>query len=286
MLSVTLFNHDDSIRGIDLKKPGNDAVTLRQGGSIPSRSGAAGWEWSDARQAFIYWRQGTGVYVVKLSGSDWRTGTVNVYIQTSSINTNNATRDADLRSPNFFAVDSFPLITFESTGIVAADSNFEMGGLLTIKGRTHPVVLSGEYRGLAKDMNGKQRVAFEGSTLINRKQYNLNWNQTVDGGAMRSVAAGPLQAPTTETSSARKGRRVRTSLVRESSSIRVHSAAVAVRGIGRGQRGFEGHQVDRAELGAFPWRRMRRAYQVHERVVTGRRKRHWVESVAWNRFGA
>lgn len=116
--------------------------------------------------------------------SDWRTGTVNVYIQTSSINTNNATRDADLRSPNFFAVDSFPLITFESTGIVAADSNFEMGGLLTIKGRTHPVVLSGEYRGLAKDMNGKQRVAFEGSTLINRKQYNLNWNQTVDGGAM------------------------------------------------------------------------------------------------------
>ena len=35
--------------------------------------------------------------------SDWRTGTVNVYIQTSSINTNNATRDADLRSPNFFA---------------------------------------------------------------------------------------------------------------------------------------------------------------------------------------
>jgi len=77
MLAVTLFNHDDSIRGIDLKNPGNDAVTLRQGGSIPSRSGAAGWEWSDARQAFIYWRQGTGVYEVKLSGSDWRTGTWN-----------------------------------------------------------------------------------------------------------------------------------------------------------------------------------------------------------------
>jgi polyisoprenoid-binding protein YceI len=115
---------------------------------------------------------------------DWRTGTVNVYIQTKSINTNNATRDADLRSPNFFAVDSFPLMTFESTGIVAADSNFEMGGLLTIKGRTHPVVLSGEYRGLARDANGKQRVAFEGSTLINRREYNLNWNQTVDGGAM------------------------------------------------------------------------------------------------------
>lgn len=77
MLAVTLFNHDDSIRGIDLKNPSANAVTLRQGGSIPSRDGAAGWEWSDARQAFVYWRRGTGVYEVKLSGSDWRTGTWN-----------------------------------------------------------------------------------------------------------------------------------------------------------------------------------------------------------------
>lgn len=75
MVAVTLFNHDDTIRGIDLKNPGADAVNLRQGGSMPSREGAAGWEWSDARQAFLYWRRGTGVYEVKLSGSDWRTGT-------------------------------------------------------------------------------------------------------------------------------------------------------------------------------------------------------------------
>ena len=34
------------------------------------------------------------------------------------------------------------------------------------------------------DANGKQRVAFEGSTLINRKQYNLDWNQTLESGAM------------------------------------------------------------------------------------------------------
>ncbi len=118
------------------------------------------------------------------STSDWRTGTVNVYIQTKSIDTNNQTRDADLRSPRFFAADSFPLIIFESTGIVAADSTFEMGGLLTIKGKTRPVVLTGEYRGLAKDPSGKERVAFEGSTLINRKEYNLDWNQAVESGAM------------------------------------------------------------------------------------------------------
>lgn len=118
------------------------------------------------------------------STDDWRTGTVNVYIQTRSVDTNNPARDADLRSPRFFSSDSFPLITFESTGIVAVDSTFEMGGLLTIKGKTHPVVLKGDYRGLAKDAGGRQRVAFEGSTLISRKDYDLDWNQMVDGSGM------------------------------------------------------------------------------------------------------
>ncbi|MBP2648728.1 MAG: hypothetical protein H6Q77_2352 [Gemmatimonadetes bacterium] len=118
------------------------------------------------------------------STDDWRTGTVNVYIQTKSIDTNNPTRDDDLRSPRFFAADSFPLIIFESTGIVAADNSFEMGGLLTIKGKTHPVVLKGEYRGLATDPGGKERLAFEGSTRIDRKEFNLAWNQAVESGAM------------------------------------------------------------------------------------------------------
>lgn len=77
ILLVTLFNQDDTIRAIDLKNPGADAIVLKQGGSIPTREGAHGWEWSDARKAFIYWRRGSGVYEVKLSGSDWRTGTWN-----------------------------------------------------------------------------------------------------------------------------------------------------------------------------------------------------------------
>ena len=118
------------------------------------------------------------------STSDWRTGTVNVFIQTKSIDTHNATRDADLRSPRFFSADSFPLIIFESTGLVAASNTFEMGGVLTIKGKSRPVVLKGEYRGLAKDAAGRERVAFEGSTLINRREFNLDWNQAVESGAM------------------------------------------------------------------------------------------------------
>lgn len=75
VLVVTTFRQNTSMYGIDLKNPGGGAVQLKQGGSPPTRDGAAGWEWSDARKAFIYWRSGKDVYEVKLSGSDWKTGT-------------------------------------------------------------------------------------------------------------------------------------------------------------------------------------------------------------------
>lgn len=86
VLLVTLFQHDDSIRAVDLKNPQNGDVTLRQGGSVPSREGAHGWEWSQARQSFIYWRKGANVHELKLTGSDWRTGVWTWSNLTSSAN--------------------------------------------------------------------------------------------------------------------------------------------------------------------------------------------------------
>ena len=97
------------------------------------------------RGQFTEWR---GTIVTR--GEDWARGTVNIMIQSASITTNNSGRDADLRSPRFFSVDSFPEITFESTGIVAENNQFEMSGLLTIKGNTHPVVFKGEYLGIGR----------------------------------------------------------------------------------------------------------------------------------------
>jgi polyisoprenoid-binding protein YceI len=131
------------------------------------------------RGQFTDWE---GILVTK--DADWSHGTVNVTIKTKSIDTGNEARDNDLRSPRFFSVDSFPLMTFESTGIIATNNDLEMGGLLTIKGRTHPVTFKGEYRGIARDQNGKERIAFDGSTLINRRDYGLVWNQTLENGAM------------------------------------------------------------------------------------------------------
>lgn len=120
-----------------------------------------------------------GVIVTK--DDDWTHGTVNVGVQTASVNTGNIHRDADLRSARFFAADSFPRMTFESTGIVATDSTVEIGGILTLKGRSRHVVLVGQYRGTAKDYAGQQRIAFDASTVIDRREFGLAYNETVNG---------------------------------------------------------------------------------------------------------
>ena len=120
-----------------------------------------------------------GVIVTK--DDDWTHGTVNVGVQTATVNTGNIHRDADLRSARFFAADSFPRMTFESTGILATDSTVEIGGILTLKGRARHVVLVGQYRGTAKDYVGERRIAFDASTIIDRRDFGLSYGELVNG---------------------------------------------------------------------------------------------------------
>lgn len=119
--------------------------------------------------------------VIVTQDDDWTHGTVNVTVHTRSVNTGNRNRDADLRSDRFFATDSFPRLTFESTGIVATDSTVEIGGILTIKGRARHVVLTGQYRGTAKDYVGEKRIAFDATTVVNRRDFGLTYSEIVNG---------------------------------------------------------------------------------------------------------
>ena len=113
--------------------------------------------------------------------TDWTAGTVSVSAQTRSLDTGNALRDADLRSNRFFAVDSFPSLTFRSTGIRTSDSTVQVRGILTIKGHAHPVVLTGQFLGIGRDAEGHQRIGFDASTTVDRRDYGMEWNQTVGG---------------------------------------------------------------------------------------------------------
>lgn len=122
--------------------------------------------------------------VILTEDRDWRHGRVNVTVQTTSLNTGNSYRDADLRSPRFFGVDSFPEMTFLGTGIAASDTTVEIIGLMTIKAHTRPVTLKGTYRGIANDGQGHERIAFEASATLDRRDFGIDWNATVGSNSL------------------------------------------------------------------------------------------------------
>ncbi len=107
-------------------------------------------------------------------------GSVEIAVETASVDTRNERRDADLRSGNFFLVDSFPSMTFKSTKVAAKGSALTVTGDLTIRGVTKSVELVGEYLGVAGPAE-RQRIGFAASTKLNRLDFGLKWNRLVEG---------------------------------------------------------------------------------------------------------
>ena len=78
-----------------------------------------------------------------------------------------------------------PQITFSSTSVEpTGDVRFRVTGDLTIKGVTRPVTVDFEYTGSAVDPYGNQRIGFEGSTVVNRKDWGVNWNAALEAGGV------------------------------------------------------------------------------------------------------
>ncbi len=108
-----------------------------------------------------------------------------VTIQAASINTRSADRDGHLRSADFFDVETFPTITFESSAVAAAGGDrYRILGDLTMKGVTHPVTFDVEVNGTALDPFGNTRLGLEGSATINRKDWGLSWNAALETGGV------------------------------------------------------------------------------------------------------
>lgn len=110
---------------------------------------------------------------------------VQVTIQVASVDTRSADRDGHLRSADFFDVENYPTITFTSTEVQAVDAEtLRVTGDLTIKDVTRPVTVDFEYAGAATDPFGNYRIGFEGSTVVNRKDFGLTWNATLETGGV------------------------------------------------------------------------------------------------------
>jgi polyisoprenoid-binding protein YceI len=125
--------------------------------------------------------EGSGV----VNASDFTKSTVSVIIQAASIDTRNEQRDAHLRSNDFLAMEEYPQITFTSTGIQqTGPASVELTGDLTIRGVTNAVTIPFEFEGAATDPYGNLRVGFEGSVVINRKDYGVTWNVALETGGV------------------------------------------------------------------------------------------------------
>jgi polyisoprenoid-binding protein YceI len=110
---------------------------------------------------------------------------VEVTIQTASINTGVVDRDNHLRSADFFDAANNPTITFKSTGVqVVDDNNVKLTGDLTMNGVTKPVTLDVEYLGQGNSPFGDVRAGFEASTKINREDFGLGWNVALEAGGV------------------------------------------------------------------------------------------------------
>jgi polyisoprenoid-binding protein YceI len=122
---------------------------------------------------------------VHIDGNEPAKSTVQVTIQAHSVDTRNADRDGHLRSNDFLSMDEYPQLTFNSTEIKqTGETGFEVTGDLTIKDVTHPVTIPFEFEGAAKDPFGNDRIGFEGSTTISRKDFGVTWNATLETGGV------------------------------------------------------------------------------------------------------
>ena len=117
--------------------------------------------------------------------ADHTQSTLEVSIDASTINTQDAQRDGHLKSADFFHVEKFPAMTFKSTHIEQKGGGYAVTGDLTIRDVTKPVVLNvEEVSEPAKDPWGNLRIGLSANARINRKDFGLTWNQALETGGV------------------------------------------------------------------------------------------------------
>jgi polyisoprenoid-binding protein YceI len=109
---------------------------------------------------------------------------VSVTIDMASVHSGDTARDDHLRSEDFFDVTNHPSATFASTQVTWNGNRGTMTGNLTIKGTTHPVTLTIEYLGHARDPWNNDRAIFSAHGKINREDWNLTWNMLLETGGV------------------------------------------------------------------------------------------------------
>ena len=132
----------------------------------------------------------TGIFkkfdaTLEIDEDDLTTAKVSFEADVDSVDTKNEQRDTHLKSDDFFNAGQFPKMTFKSTSIKkSGEDEYRLTGDLTIRDITKPVELKVEYNGSTKDPWGQERMGFEVSGKINRKEYGLKWSAVTEAGGL------------------------------------------------------------------------------------------------------
>ena len=121
----------------------------------------------------------------EIDGEDFSKSKAKIIIDSSSVFTNNEDRDKHLKSADFFDVEKFADLVFESTAFEKVDDdNYKLTGSLTMKGVTNDVTLDVEFGGTNKDPWGNEKAGFSVTGKLNRKDWSLNWNAALETGGV------------------------------------------------------------------------------------------------------
>lgn len=116
--------------------------------------------------------------------TDLTTASIAFTFDVASIHTNSADRDNHLKSADFFDVEKYPAITFNSTTIVKDGADYKVTGDLTIKDVTKQVTFDVEYGGKGTNPWGVEVYGFEAETKIDREAFGLTWNAALETGGV------------------------------------------------------------------------------------------------------
>ncbi len=124
-------------------------------------------------------------FTAEINGDNFMNAPIQVVIESSSIYTNDESRDGHLKAADFFDAENHPQIKFQSSSMEHLhDNQYKLLGELTIKGLARPVSLELEFGGLNKDPWGNEKMAFSLQGKISRKEWGLNWNATLESGGV------------------------------------------------------------------------------------------------------
>lgn len=128
-------------------------------------------------------RAATGT--MEIDEKDMSKSQVHIEIKMDSVDTRNEKRDGHLKSPDFFDATKYPTMTFKSTKVKKIHDHVEVTGDLTLHGVTKAITLKVEGPSKpVKDPFGMIRAGVSASAKLNRKDFGLQWSQTIEAGGM------------------------------------------------------------------------------------------------------